>query len=141
MKLNLPIHHIGVACKNIEKERKIKSIICDQLNQDLDSIPDVCIPAHASGRYYEPNDLSSMVIIFSPDGSVLIKRLTLGNPDIGAIQFKSFNVPVKIFASKNWVTYTVIGGLGTVLALVFLILAYVAIKASMKKKAESDDFW
>ncbi len=23
MKLNLPIHHIGVACKNIEKERKI----------------------------------------------------------------------------------------------------------------------
>ncbi|MCR6591400.1 lipoprotein [Campylobacter insulaenigrae] len=23
MKLNLPIHHIGIACKNIEKERKI----------------------------------------------------------------------------------------------------------------------
>ncbi len=125
----------------IEKEKKIKAIICEQLNQQLDNIPDVCIPAHATGKYFEPNDLSSMVIVFNSDNSILIKRLVLGNPDIGAIQFKSFTITVKTFASKNWITYTVIGGLGTVLALVVLILAYVLIKSSQKKKVENDDFW
>ncbi len=125
----------------VDKEKKIKSIICEQLNQQLDNIPDACIPQHASGRYFEPNDLYSMVIVFNSDNSVMIKRLVLGNPDIGAIQFRAFTISIKTFASKNWVTYTVIGGLSTVLALVALTLVYVIIKASRKKKVDTEEFW
>ncbi len=125
----------------LEKENRIKTIICDQLNQQLDNIPDACIPQHEQGRFFEENDLSSMIIVFNSDNSVLIKRLVLGDPEVGAIQFRSFTITTKEFKSKNWITYTVIGGLSTVLALVALILVYVVIKSAKKKRDETIDFW
>ncbi len=124
-----------------DKEQKIKEIICEQLNQQLDNVPDTFIPVHQNGRLFEPKDLNSTVIIFNSDDSVTIKRIVIGDPAAGGILIRQMTIVPMNFTSSNWMMYAVIGGLGTILALAVLVLGYVVIKFAQKKKEPAEDGW
>ncbi len=138
--------NIAASLKSIEKlptderDLAIKKIICEQLNQLSNNIPDTFIPFHDKGRCFEPSDFNSAVIVFNDDESVTIKKLNIGPADDG-IAFPNLTINPINADSNGWLMYLLIGVFGFILAIGVFVLIYIIVIRKRKNHRGDSTGW